>query len=244
MNLYLVVITLRHQYKNKFTKGRCGSWITQDATTTKHVSKDQLSQTIWSQGQMTPGLQWMANYKRTVMCKGHRRSETGAKGTAILNTASSTSRGKATDRRTLVKQWIWTGVSSEQNYSCSQWSEATSKQLGNDHGDNHVPFTNVSGIGLKIHWWLLPVGGWEKQQPAGRKWGAFQICFWPHPFETPEWVPWKQGIFWENFSVHLNITRKQHSLKGDNPRNYIPKRGGLASGWQNQHALVRYFGKM
>lgn len=121
------------------------------------------------------------------------------------------------------------GVSWEQNYSCSQWSEATSNQPGSDHGDNHVPFTDVSGIGLKIHWWLLPVGGWEKQQPAGRKRGVFQICSWPHPLN--------KVYFWRIFSVYLNITSKQHSFKGDNQRNYMPQGGWFLDGSINMLLL-------
>lgn len=46
MNLYLVVIILKHKQENKFTKGSCGSSCTQEAKTTVHTSTGQLPRTI------------------------------------------------------------------------------------------------------------------------------------------------------------------------------------------------------
>lgn len=107
-------------------------------------------------------------------------------------------------------------VSWEPSSSSIQWSGGTvitSSQLCSNHRDDHTSSHKYKWHGTKNTLWLLPGGGWAKQQPVGRNGVYFRICPQPCPFEIPEWVLWELGIILEDSSCHLNITGKQHSFK-------------------------------
>lgn len=167
------------------------------------------------------------------------------KWTVTWNKTSLTStQERADSRRKLMKRrnLKW-GISWECNYSWIQWSGSPTSFVSIT-ATTVFPSTNINGIRLKIHLWLLPVGCREKQQPAGRKRGV-SISNLPtvtSPLELWNECYENKVLFLEDFSPHLNIIRKQHSFKGADQEIIYPNGADFLTA-VSTCSEVRYFGK-
>lgn len=181
MNLYLEALVIKPKEKNKFTKGSCGSSITQEDNHT-HWHRSA----VWDySGHMDRFHQIPLTGEWKEGRHGYRRQRKWVRDRRIIiwNKTSSTSPGERGDSR---RQW------KIQRYENGEFHG--SKTIATLNGQGEVesssptgfavitamtifPFINRNSTGLKIHLWLLPVGCWEKQQLVGKKMGCEYFKF-------------------------------------------------------------------